>query len=33
MKESLKSVTVDEAEIKEIMLSLHIFFNAEKKRS
>lgn len=33
MKENLKTVTVDEAEIKEIMLSLHNFFNAEKKRS
>ena len=33
MKESLKSVTVGEAEIKEIILSLHNFFNAEKKRS
>ena len=33
MKENLKSVTVDEAEIKEIMFSLHNLFNAEKKRS
>ena len=33
MKESLKWVTVDKAEIKEIILSLHNFFNAEKKRS
>jgi copper homeostasis protein len=33
MKESLKSVTADETEIKEIISSLNIFFNAEKKRS
>ena len=33
MKESLKSVAVNEIEIKEIILSLHNFFNAEKKRS
>jgi copper homeostasis protein len=33
MKENLKSVTADEAEIKEIISSLNNFFNAEKKRS
>ena len=33
MKESLKSVAVNEIEIKEIFFSLHNFFNAEKKRS
>ena len=33
MKESLKSVAVNEIEIKEIIFSLHNFFNAEKKRS
>jgi copper homeostasis protein len=33
MKESLKSVSVDEAEVKEIIFSLHNFFNTEKKRS
>ena len=33
MKESLKSVVVNETEIKEIIFSLYNFFNAEKKRS
>ena len=32
MKENLKSVAVNETEIKEIIFSLHNFFNAEKKR-
>lgn len=33
MKESMKSVSVNENEIKEIISSLHNLFNAEKKRS
>jgi copper homeostasis protein len=33
MKDNLKSVIVNEIEIKEIIFSLHNFFNAEKKRS
>lgn len=33
MKESLKSIVVNETEIKEIIFSLYNFFNAEKKRS
>jgi len=33
MKESMKSVGLNETEIKEIFFSLHNFFNAEKKRS
>lgn len=33
MKENLKSVAVNDIEIKEIVFSLHNFFNAEKKRS
>jgi copper homeostasis protein len=33
MKENLKSVAVNEIEIKKIIFSLHNFFNAEKKRS
>ena len=33
MRENLQSVTADEKEIKEIISSLHHFFNAEKKNS
>ena len=33
MMESFKSVAVNDIEIKEIVFSLHNFFNAEKKRS